>query len=130
MSEFQNIVMIVAVILLIISLLILAVVMWNNRFAKLYPPVLPGCPDYWTPVKSDDGKVVCKNAHHLGTNHCSGLQATAGVTYNPTSHPTSPAQQAGDQCNALNSARWCGVTWDGITNNTKIINTCQKKLYA
>jgi hypothetical protein len=52
MGQFQHIVMVVAVVILIISLLILAVMLWRNRFSKLFPPVLPGCPDYWEWVAS------------------------------------------------------------------------------
>ena len=47
MAQFQHIVLIVATIILIISLIIAAVMLWKKRFSKLFPPVLPGCPDYW-----------------------------------------------------------------------------------
>ncbi len=121
MSEFQNIVMIVAVVLLIISLLILAVVMWNNRFAKLYPPVLPGCPDYWAPEPgTESSPSTCHNVYNLG-NGSTGCKSFShsGVNYgNPTST---------SNCAALDYARKCNITWDGITNNSSVYSNSNCK---
>ena len=42
MANFQNIVMIVAIVILIISLLIIGVMIYKDKYKNLFPPVLPG----------------------------------------------------------------------------------------
>ena len=86
MARFQHIVLVVATIILIISLLIAGVMLWKKRFSKLFPPVLPGCPDYWKWNANVSSNVVdCTNSN------CTGLEGQ----YCP---PGAPGSTKGGYC--------------------------------
>ena len=62
--SFQRIVIIVATILLIICLVFIGAIMYNNTYNAKFPPVTGTCPDYWVDVGGDAG------GGHKGKTHC------------------------------------------------------------
>ena len=99
MANFQNIVMIVAIVILIISLLIIGVMIYKDKYKNLFPPVLPGCPQPgW--IHSEDG------------TNCTPIATIPG------SHggcDTIPFVKT--PCEAWQKAVACNIPWDGITGH-------------
>jgi len=109
MATFQNIVMIVAIVMLIICLIFVGVALYNQKFSSAFPPVVADCPDYWLD-KSDGDSSNCENVKNLGSDSCS-------KTMN-----FSTSSWTGDNgtCNKSRWARACDLTWDGVTNNNNV----------
>ena len=109
MSTFQNIVMVVAIIMLMICLTLVGVSLYNQKYTTAFPPVVADCPDYWLD-KSDGDSSNCENVKNLGKDSCS------------TTMDFSTSSWTGDngQCNKSRWARACDLTWDGITNNSSV----------
>jgi hypothetical protein len=109
MSTFQNIVMVVAIIMLMICLTLVGVSLYNQKYTTAFPPVVADCPDYWLD-KSNGDSSNCENVKNLGKDSCA-------KTMN-----FSTSSWTGDtgQCNKSRWARACDLTWDGITNNSSV----------
>ena len=97
--SFQQTVITIAIVILIICLIVLAILMWSSRNGLAFPPELSNCPDYYV-MKENNGKDMCYNAKGLGNDSPDCLWGTFGTT-------------------KRDKKEWsesCGVTWDGITN--------------
>lgn len=104
MANFQNIVMIVATVILIISLLIIGVMIYKDKYKNLFPPVLPGCPQPgW--IHSEDGTNCTPIATIPGSNDCKTVEFVK------------------TPCEAWHRAVACNIPWDGITGHP---NPCPK----
>jgi hypothetical protein len=107
--SFQEIVLTVAVILLIICLIMIGWALRKNKKEVDFPPVLPICPDYWEVVLDPDdeeGKPKgCKNVNNLGNDD--GDE----VNYNIINY---------DNCRKSRWAQGKGLTWDGLTNDPNV----------
>lgn len=106
--NFQRVVIIVAIILLILALTFMGYSLYINRYDLVFPPVTAVCPDYWV---SQDNK--CINKLLLGK--CNNTAENNTMNFNV------PHYQ-GDQANC-NKSKWakdCNITWDGITNNPRV----------
>jgi len=102
--KFQNIVVMVAVVILILLLTWVGYGMYQHQINARFPPVSSECPDYW---KAKDGK--CINIKHLG--NCNVGPNNNTVDFN------SPHFKGDDAiCRKASWARRCQVTWNGITN--------------
>lgn len=123
MLPYQRNVLIVAVVVLIVILTTLGVLMsstskGNNK--SIYPSEISECPDYYTmDLSSSDisTNVVCKvatNIYDMNTTNCQTVDFSASQYKIPGMGPTSGI------CNKKNWAIGCGVTWDGITNNSNV----------
>jgi len=102
---FQRIILIIAGILLILSLVVVGILLWNAKATDLYPPEIGSCPDYFT-LSSADQK--CHNVKDLG-NGGAGCET---ISFPPLKGPN-------DETGRKARCAWatgCGVTWDGITN--------------
>jgi hypothetical protein len=109
MATFQNIVMTVAIIMLIICLIFIGMALYNQKYTTSFPPVVADCPDYWLD-KSDGDSSNCKNVKNLGKDTCSKTM------------DFSTSNWTGDN-GSCNRSRWasaCDLTWDGITNNSSV----------
>ena len=95
--SFQSVVITIAVVILILSLIILGILLWNSRNELEYPPNIGDCPDYFTLQK--DGS--CFNQHGLGN----GSQGCKSYNFSDM-----------DKKEKRQWARSCEVTWDGIYN--------------
>jgi len=102
---FQNLVIIIATILLIISLCIIGFGLYRQKYNSIYPPVIPNCPDYW-----DVSGNFCINDKELGNRNCK----------EPMDF-TKP-QWSGNNglCAKYNWSKRCNIAWDGISNNHDI----------
>jgi hypothetical protein len=109
MATFQKIVMTVAIILLIICLIIVGIALYHQKFNVAFPPVVADCPDYWLD-RSDGDSSNCVNKKNLGTESCAKTM----------NFSTSTWTGANGMCNKSKWARACDLTWDGITNNSKV----------
>ena len=109
MATFQNIVMIVAIIMLIICLIFVGTALYNQKFTTAFPPVVADCPDYWLD-KSDGDSSNCENVKNLGSDSCSKTM----------NFSTSSWTGENGSCNKSRWARACDLTWDGVTNNNSV----------
>jgi len=109
MATFQNIVMIVAIIMLIICLIFVGVALYNQKFSTAFPPVVADCPDYWLD-KSNGDSSNCENVKNLGKGSCSKTM----------NFSTSSWTGENGSCNKSRWARACDLTWDGVTNNNNV----------
>lgn len=113
MNSFQQIVVTIATIILIVCLILIGITLHNKNGKEVFPPVIASCPDYWV-VKN--GK--CK----LGPNT---PQPAQGCTTEFT--PLNMDSSKRDKCQAQQAARQCDITWDGITNNNHL---CHRSDYG
>jgi len=109
-SGFQEITVIVALVLLVICLIIIGISLYNNTYKSKYPPVTGDCPDYWKDVGTSGS--LCKNVQNLGT--CDITQK---------SFVGSEWQGSSGLCNKSEWAKGCDLTWDGVTNNNTACST-------
>jgi hypothetical protein len=103
--SFQKIVLTVAVVLLILSLVVIGVLLYNKNSNIKFPPESSDCPDYFKATR----KGVCKNVNHLAVSNpnCS-TGDFSGSGYEG---------KHGDK-RKCTWAKECGLSWDGITNST------------
>ena len=109
MATFQNIVMIIAIIMLIICLILVGVALYNQKYSSAFPPVVADCPDYWLD-KSNGDSSNCENVKNLGSDSCSKTM----------NFSTSSWTGENGSCNKSRWARACDLTWDGVTNNSSV----------
>lgn len=102
--DFQKIVMMAAIVVLIVTLTMIGIAMNKQKKNAIYPPVLAECPDYWQ--NTVDGE--CKR----------------GALYNRGDCPSNTVDFSSmSDCAKYEWASGCGVTWDGISNNPDICDT-------
>lgn len=100
MNGFQKTVLTIAIVILILSLIVLGVLIYNSRNSDAFPPEVGNCPDYFE-LKENNGKEMCFNVHGLGSGdsaNCTWFEPTMDIK----------AQKE--------FAKACGLTWDGVTN--------------
>lgn len=125
MESFQKTCFFVATVILIISLIILGFIIRNSLANAEFPPIKNMCPDYWdVDYKGVGGvqKLSCVNRmKHNNVNTCSNEDDnTCNEYYN-----IDWEAQAGSGLNEdllCAKYRWAkskGLSWDGITNNSK-----------
>lgn len=110
--NFQKIVIIIAIILLILALAFIATAISNDKKNTQYPPVISECPDYW---KHNVERNVCENVHNLGKKTSDGSKIK-DFDLNMLNKLT--------LCDKLSGSKYLNLSWDGITNNPKLINEC------
>ena len=111
--DFYKSILILAVLSLIIVLSIFGVILSNMSKKQIYPASISKCPDYYSLIagtcvsnetlysKSDDSK--CGNVDYTTDYYnVSGTGPNSGL------------------CSKKRWANDCGVSWDGITNNSNI----------
>ena len=116
MASFQKIVLIVAIVVLIVALVIIgfALTFASNDH---WPPMIPGCPDYWV-IDGSGNNATCINIKDLGTCPATGESKHQSVNFNQA-----PFVGSDETCAKYTWAKKCGVTWDGITYGVN--NPCQ-----
>ena len=105
-NTFQSIVMTIAIILLIISLIIVGISIYNTKYNVMFPPVIANCPDYWQD-DSDGDASKCVNVKNLGTCDVQTMDFS-----------TSMWTGNNGLCNKAKWAKACNLTWDGVTNSS------------
>ncbi len=120
-SNFQKIVLMVAIVIFIIMLIFIGSVLYKGKYSSTFPPVVSECPDYWidkqtsvtNPSASSDeiaGSQTCYNIKNLGKSSCSKTMDFTGDQWDGST---------GD-CRKYKWATGCDLTWDGITNNPDV----------
>ena len=107
-GTFQNTVMAIAVVLLIITLIIVGIGLYKATHGADFPPVIAKCPDYWMDFSRGDGS-ICTNVKGLGSESCDIVMDFSSPAY----------EGDGGLCAKVKWARDCDLTWDGVTNNSK-----------
>lgn len=104
MGSFQNIVMIVAAVLLVLALIFIGVSLYNNKKNAVFPPVVADCPDYWLDMSEGNAK-NCVNAKSLGSCDTKSMDFSGSFWTG-----------SDGLCHKYKWARQCNLTWDGVTN--------------
>lgn len=100
--NFQIIVLIAAIVILIVSLVIIGYMLVRRQESQPWPPVLGKCPDYW-----DVSGNICSAP-------TSGINAgSTGVSSIDISSPDYSGSNG--KCNLYNWATVNNVVWDGLT---------------
>jgi len=110
MSSFQNIVMSIASVILIIVLIFIGISLYNNKKHSAYPPVIADCPDYWLDMSNDDSN-RCVNSKNLGSCNTKDMDFSSSFWTG-----------SDGLCRKYKWARKCDLTWDGVTTNSNICN--------
>lgn len=105
--NFQKIVIIIAIVLLILMLSFIGYGLYKNKSNRKFPPIIGECPDYWVAKKNE-----CTNPKNLGI--CKGSK-----NFNTSKF----SGDTGD-CAKSKWAKNCKLTWQGITTNPDI---CKNK---
>lgn len=109
MATFQNIVLIVATAILIISLCFIGLSLYNQKYKADFPPIIANCPDYW--IDSSGNGSACKQDDQNPIGTCPAMMDFTSPQW---------AGQNTGPCNKFKWAKGCNLTWDGITNNADI----------
>lgn len=113
--NFQKIVLIIAVVLLILTLVVIGVALGQAKQDESWPPLVGDCPDYWVDLSGNGA--MCVNKQSLG-------KCNIPTTGNPNSMDFTGRIFSGNNsaCAKYTWAKGCQVTWDGI--NSGVSNPC------
>jgi len=120
--NFQSIVMIVAIIILIITLAMIGVSLSNLNSEVTYPPVVADCPDYWsieTQPTDENGNTDFKCINDKSLGHNTSIEGCDAFN-----NSLSKFKGMGGLCEKRKWADKCNVTWDGVTNNPTAKDNC------
>jgi hypothetical protein len=113
-SSFQEITVVIALVLLIICLIIIGISLYNKTYNAAYPPVTGDCPDYWQDLGVSSGGGGCVNVQSLG-------KQDRQICKGPMNFTLSGWEGDDGLCKKSKWANACDLTWDGVTNNN---NAC------
>lgn len=100
--NFQKIIIIIALVILVVSLLSIGLVIRNSKSDVVFPPMVGQCPDYWKETSNN----VCQNVLKLGKTTCEQIKDFNGSEYQGK-------QGIIEKCNWAKS---CDLVWDGVTD--------------
>lgn len=103
MNNFQQTVVIIAIIILILCLAFSAISLHNHKKKAAFPPITATCPDYWV---EDDNGVCVPGATFPKANLSAGCKTLNSKGMN--------------KCQKYRWASGCNLTWDGISNNNSL----------
>tara|TARA_B100000965_G_scaffold157690_1_gene131446 strand:+ start:1205 stop:1564 length:360 start_codon:yes stop_codon:yes gene_type:complete len=115
MNSFNNSVLTIATIILLIALILVGLFLAKTMFEDSYPPIISDCPDYWDVDHDGNDNVVCKK-NKINTGR-GGAQNDRCNNYPVSSF--SGSDKKGILCEKYKWAKQCNITWDGVTNNNK-----------
>ena len=110
--EFKKIVLMTSVILLILTLVVVGVALYNQKYNSVFPPVVSDCPDYWENTSSTNPS-YCEDVKNLAKDKCA-----KSIDFSQY-----PFTGNDGLCNKSKWAKGCGITWDGVTNNSDACST-------
>ena len=118
MDNFQKIILISAIVMLIISLILIGSAL-SSSSEEHWPPVTPDCPDYW--VSDGSGNAGrCINVKDLGV--CPPEEGDKHLVKN---FNVAPYNGNDSECAKYTWATKCKLAWDGITYG--VVNPCQNE---
>jgi len=107
--NFQRIILIVAIILLILCLILIGMVLVNSKSSQQWPPMVGDCPDYTIDTSGNGGS--CVNIKNLGS-----CNFNSDTTQHQTMDFTQPPFTGSNGlCSKYKWATGCQLSWDGIT---------------
>jgi hypothetical protein len=112
---FYKNVFISAVLSAILLIAIIGGVMYFLKNKEVYPPVINSCPDFYNLDSSNN----CIRSTAWGSPP-SGSTGCSILNFSDQSYLLPGSNEGSGICNKKNKAEYCGVTWDGITNNFSI----------
>ena len=113
-SNFNKMVVTICCILFVVLILVIyyrLVKFKTNTRKKIWPPVVPKCPDYWED-KGENGS-DCVNVQNLGT--CPAPQGQTQLHMDFTGKDYTGSMGA---CNKYNWANNCNIFWEGVNYGT------------
>ena len=102
MANFQGLVLMGGIALLIVSIILIIIFLRYSKSAIEWPPVTGSCPDYWVDLSGNGAR--CVNVHDLGT--C--------PNNNSNNKHLNMDFSAMDECSKFTWVQKCDVWWDGI----------------
>tara|TARA_B110001450_G_scaffold236922_1_gene242753 strand:- start:4375 stop:4740 length:366 start_codon:yes stop_codon:yes gene_type:complete len=119
LTDFNKIVLSIAVVILIGGLIILGMLISKSMFEETYPPIVSDCPDYWDVTYDTNNDLVCKNISTVnkGRSDCN--------SYNVDLFSQSGSDLNDVICEKYKWAKKCNIIWDGVTNNNKACDTAK-----
>jgi hypothetical protein len=109
--NFQRIILICAIVLLIICLILIGMVLVNSKSTQQWPPLIGDCPDYWVDMSGNGSQ--CVNIKGLGT--WVNTDTMNVHKYQTVDFSISPYTGSSGTCEKYKWANENKVTWDGIT---------------
>ena len=108
LGSFQKMVVFSAVIILMIALVLIGIVLRYSS-ATNWPPIVPGCPDFWT-IDGSGNNTNCINVKDLGTCPAKDGKNHLVMNFNDPAF-------VGDNGTRVKYdwAKRCNISWDGIT---------------
>ena len=110
MNGFQQTVVIIATIILIICLIMIGIALRNKNKTSVFPPVIASCPDYW--IADPDDKT--------GKSCIPGGIIPPPDKPNCKTFPPHNKDKSWSRCHKHQWAVHCGLNWDGISNNSEL----------
>jgi len=107
--NFQRIVLVIAIVLLIVCLVLIGIVLVNSKSAQQWPPMIGDCPDYWIDTSGNGANCVGINNNNIGK------YKTVPPTTPTMDFSQSPFVGSNGLCAKYNWATNKQVSWDGIT---------------
>ena len=105
--NFQNSILILAIVLLLIGTFVLSYSIKSSIKSKQWPPYIANCPDYWR----ENANQSCTS---LGSNISSGTGCSGTVDFSKM-----------PLCDKYKAANACGIYWDGITyGSNPLVSKC------
>jgi hypothetical protein len=108
MGNFQQITMVVAIVILIFCLAAIGVIMYYSVNESVFPPIAATCPAFFEQHRDDEGKVTCS----LDGQIIPGYSTAKKCNRDFELHNSSKVER----CNNRTLANLCNWSWDGITN--------------
>lgn len=100
--------MTIAVVVLIIWLIIIGISLYRSKNNKEFPPIFANCPDYWIDESEKNNGSKCVNKQNLGDSKCQKTMDFSGSLFSGID----------GLCAKSKWAKSCGLTWDGVDNNS------------
>ena len=116
--NFYKQVIVIAIIVLIISLSFIGTVLSQSSSDVRFPPNVGQCPDFYKKISETECEST-KNMHFDSEPKCRVLDFQDLKYLRSGTGPNSGA------CEKKKVAIDCGITWDGLTNNTDICYATQ-----
>lgn len=106
--NFQKIVLIIAITILIVSLVFIGIQIKQSKSKEVWPPMVPQCPDFWV---VDPKTGYCKRTDKAPTREC---DVSTGINFTEGEYAGT-----GGACAKRTWANTCNIAWEGITYGTK-----------
>ena len=111
--NFYKQVIVVAIIVLIIALSLIGTILSQSKSDVKFPPNIAECPDFYKKISESECEST-KNMYIDSEPRCKVLDFQDSKYLRSGTGPNSGA------CEKKKIALECGITWDGLTNNTDI----------